>query len=344
MEARTINTKQNLISWGAIIGGVITVLALSILLSVLGTGLGFTMVGTYADQPAQGMGTAISIWSFISVLISLAVGGLVAGRLAGAAGGSHGFLVWATSLIIAIILSGMLLGGALRAAGNIVGSIASATGSAASGMASALSGQGDDIKQLLNTSLGQMGQDAGLPPDQTPQDILAALQNSQVAALRPDYLANEMAATRDDIRQSISAAMKQPDALDDELDRLTDKLKQRTDKISADIKRDDVHIALSRNTNMTPEEVNQATDTVIGDKRQMAAQVKQRLEALEQNIDHAKAEIRQMKDQAKQKADAAAKTIASSALWSFFALLIGAVVSALCGLAGVRTAHRYRWE
>lgn len=343
MDTHTINATPRIISWGAIIGGVITVLALSILLSVLGTALGFTMVDPYSDRPVDGVGTAISIWSFVSVLISLAAGGVVAGRLGGAEGASHGFLVWATSLIIAIIISGMLIGGALRAAGNLVGSIASVTGSAVSGMASSMAGSDDDMQNMVNATLGQMGENAGLPPDQTPQNVLAALQQSRVEALRPDYLAKELSATKDDVQSAFSAVMKQPDSLDAEMDRLTDKLKQRTDKISADIKREDVRQALTENTRMSPEEVNQATDSVIENKRQAAAAVKQRLNELEQNVDSARARLLEMKEQAKQKADAAAKVIATSALWSFFALLVGAVVSALCGWWGVKSGCRYQF-
>ncbi|NDL64962.1 CAP-Gly protein [Acerihabitans arboris] len=342
METRTINAKRRLISWGAIIGGVITVLALSVLHSVLGAGLGFTMVDPYSAQPAEGVGTAITVWSFVSILISLAVGGFVAGRLAGTAGISHGFLVWATSLIIAIIISSMVVGGAMRAAGNLIGSIASATGSTISGMASSLTDD-DGIKDMLDDAMGQMGVDTGLTGDKTPQNVMAALQNSNVETLRPDYLARELAATKRDVQAAATAIMKQPDNMDAEMDRLSDKLKQRADEISVDIKRDDVHQALARNTNMTPEEINQATDGVIRGKQRMTMEVKQRLEELEHNVDSARSELRQMKEQAKQKADAAAKAIATSALWSFLALLVGLVVSALFGLWGVRTAYRFHF-
>lgn len=342
METRTITAKPRIISWGAIIGGVITVLALSVLHSVLGTGLGFTMVDPYSEQPVAGVGTAVTVWSFVSILISLAIGGFIAGRLAGAAGLSHGFLVWATSLIIAIIISSMLIGGAMRAAGNIIGSIASATGSTVSGMASSLTDNGG-MKDMLNDAMGQMEVDTVLPGDQTPQNVTAALAKSDVEALRPDYLANELSATKDDVQAAATAIMKQPDNMAAEMDSLSAKLKQRADKISGDIKRDDVHKALARNTSMSPEEVNQATDNFIRNKQHMTEEVKQRLDSLEHNVETAKGQLEQMKEQAKQKADAAAKAIAKSALWSFFALLIGLVVSALCGLWGARTTHRFHF-
>jgi uncharacterized protein YoxC len=341
METHAINATPRVTSWGAITGGVITVLAISILLSVLGAALGFTMVDPYADQPAEGVGTAVTIWSFISILISLAFGGFVAGRLAGGAGISHGFLVWATSLIIAIIISSLVIGGALRMAGNIVGSIASATGSMASGVVSTLANNSGNLKNLMNGSLNHLMLDTGLPPDQTPQNIVRALQNSQIDALQPDYLSKQLMAAKDDVQSAISAIMKNPDSLDNEMDQLTDKLKQRSDSLAAGIKRDDVHQALASNTAMTPEQVDQATDSVMRNTQRMTAEVNQRLEALEQNVAQAKNDMQQWKEQAKEKADAAAKAIAKSTLWSFIALLIGALVGAACGLWGARTAYKY---
>lgn len=56
METHTLTATPRATSWGAIIGGVIIVLAISILLSVLGTAFGFTMAAPYSEQPAQSLG------------------------------------------------------------------------------------------------------------------------------------------------------------------------------------------------------------------------------------------------------------------------------------------------
>lgn len=92
------------ISWGSVIGGVITVLAVSLLLSTLGTSLGFSIVDPTSDDPINGAGTTVVIWSAVSIIISLAAGAFIAGRLAANDGLIHGFLVWATSLIVAAVL------------------------------------------------------------------------------------------------------------------------------------------------------------------------------------------------------------------------------------------------
>ncbi|MCC8173668.1 MAG: hypothetical protein LIO65_04580 [Odoribacter sp.] len=100
------NRKINRISWGSIIGGIVTVLAISFLLSLIGTSISLFMLDPLDSDPFAGVGTSFGIWTVISILISLAAGGFVAGKLAAKDGIIHGFLTWASSLIIAIILGG----------------------------------------------------------------------------------------------------------------------------------------------------------------------------------------------------------------------------------------------
>lgn len=57
------------ISWGSVIGGVITVLAVSLLLSTLGTSLGFSIVDPTSDDPINGAGTTVVIWSLFQSLL-----------------------------------------------------------------------------------------------------------------------------------------------------------------------------------------------------------------------------------------------------------------------------------
>lgn len=58
-EAKDIKT----ISWGSIIAGVVTVMAVSILLSTLGSSLGFAMVEPKSDDPVNGVGMAVGLWT-----------------------------------------------------------------------------------------------------------------------------------------------------------------------------------------------------------------------------------------------------------------------------------------
>src|SRR5690606_6368974 len=175
IEVTTTHEHARVASWGAIIAGAVTVLAVSILLSMLTTSLGLGMVDAQARNPLEGVGMAVGFSSAVAVLISLAAGGFVAGRLAGHAGFTHGFLTWAVAMLVAIVLSVMAISGAARTTASAVGSVASAAGSvagaagnAAGGAASALAGAVDD-KLIGEFDL-----------DQTRRDLRSQLRNTQI--------------------------------------------------------------------------------------------------------------------------------------------------------------------
>lgn len=98
--------------------------------------------------------------------------------------------------------------------------------------------------------------------------------------------------------------------------------------------------ALAENTDMTPQEVDQTVKNLVEAKNKTAQLVNQRLDDAEAKINQAKQEYVELKQKAREQAAAAADELSRAALWSFFALLIGAVVSALAGLWGVNTNAR----
>ncbi|MFT4464747.1 MAG: hypothetical protein ACMX3H_08555 [Sodalis sp. (in: enterobacteria)] len=67
------------------------------------------MVDPWAQRPAGGIGTTMTLWTAAALLLSLLAGGFVAGRLAMMAGVTHGFLTWALSLLLAVIISGFII-------------------------------------------------------------------------------------------------------------------------------------------------------------------------------------------------------------------------------------------
>lgn len=125
-----VGDRKN-ISWGAVIAGVVTFLALTILLSLITAALGLGMADLTSNNPGEGVGVATGISSVITLAIALAGGGYVAGLLAGRAGLIHGFLTWATSLLVIVVLAGALVGNILGAAGTVVGGVTSSLSNAA---------------------------------------------------------------------------------------------------------------------------------------------------------------------------------------------------------------------
>ncbi|MCS3408469.1 YrzE family protein [Serratia sp. AKBS12] len=329
------------VSWGSIIGGVITVLAISLLLSTLGTSLGFAIVDPTSNDPVNGAGTTVVIWSAISIIVSLAAGAFVAGHLAGNDGLIHGFLVWATALLVAAVLGGIVLGGTIKATGNALGSIASATGSVVSGAGSVVGGGIKGVANAGQQAFAELNLDTKLQPEQLEDNVVAALRKSKIETLQPEYMQQQLDGAKNDIGEAVKQLAVNPDNSDTVIQGLVDRLKKRGESLTQDVDRDSLTTALNQNTDMTPAEVNKTVDNIIVAKQKTAQLVNQRLNDMQSKIEQAKQRYAELKQKAREQAAAAADVLARSALWSFFALLAGAVVSALAGLWGVKRGRHH---
>lgn len=333
-EIRFANLKKR-VSWGSIFGGVITVLSISILLSMVGTSIGLFMFDPTADNPTSGIGATVSVWTIISLIVSLIAGGFVAGKLAGNDGIIHGFLVWASTMIITVIIGAFLAMGAVKLTANILGSLSSVTGSVLSGVGSAVgqgaSGLSDQVKSLFDNIDFNTDDQENLPAN-----IRTALQKSGVKELQPAYLQNQLKAVKQDLDKSVKKLVTHPKDADDIINGFLDRLQKRANKLADNINRDDVTKAIANNTNLSKAEVDQAVNQYIDLTNTAIQKGKEEIRNLQQTIENAKQELQQMKQKALEEAKEASKAAARTALISFFAMLVGAVICAIAGLYGTR--------
>lgn len=136
------------VSWAAVIAGAVIAAALTITLLTGGTGLGFLAVSPWHNDGASGEGLAIGtiIWLFVTQIIAYGVAGYVTGRLrtkwTDVRGDeiyfrdtAHGFLVWALSSVVGIVLLGSatasLVSGTAKVGATIAGASVGAVGAAA---------------------------------------------------------------------------------------------------------------------------------------------------------------------------------------------------------------------
>ena len=152
------------ISWAAIFGGVILVVAVQLLLGLLGAGIGLGTVNTNAGSTpdASSFGIGAGVWWVISSIIALGFGGYAAAWLAGIEikwdGILHGLITWGIATLLTIYLL-------TSAVGSVIGGGFSAIGSAASAAGSGVK----DAAQPL-------AQAAGVSPDMLQQQAQAYLQ------------------------------------------------------------------------------------------------------------------------------------------------------------------------
>lgn len=319
------------VSWGSVFGGVMTVLAISILLSVLGTSIGLYMLDPLADHPASGIGTTVGIWSAVALIISMIAGGFVAGKLAGVDGMIHGFLVWATTLIFAAIVGVMLTIGAAKLTVNALGAVSSVAGNIISGAGSVVGSGISALSDQAKEHFGDIDFNTDIKGEDIPQNIRKALAQSGIKELQPNYLQDQLKEVKSDLGKSVKKVIANPEDADNIINKFMDRLKKRTDKITQNIDRNDLAKAIANNTNLSKAEADKAIDQYIDMINKTTAEAKQQINNLEQSLKNAAQEWKEIKHEALITADEATDAAAKSALISFFAILAGAI---LCSIAG----------
>jgi hypothetical protein len=144
------------VSWGAILAGGAAAAALSLVLLILGAGLGFSAVSpwTFDSRTAAALGASTIVWISVTQLLASGLGGYLAGRLRTKwvdvmrdevyfRDTAHGFLAWCVaSLGTAVVLTsvvGAVVGSGLEAGATVAGGAVQAGAAAAPERASSSS-------------------------------------------------------------------------------------------------------------------------------------------------------------------------------------------------------------
>lgn len=193
------------VSWGAIFAGAVGAAALSLVLVVLGTGLGMSAVSPWASDgiEASTFGWATAAWLTFIALAASGVGGYLAGRLRTKWAGlhtdevyfrdtAHGFLAWAVATLITVAMVSSALGSAVsagaKAGASVVAgaaetalSVGSAGAAAAAGSMASQSDGGamDDPLAYVTDTLFRTPADGGAAADAASNDASRIAARSQ---------------------------------------------------------------------------------------------------------------------------------------------------------------------
>src|SRR5689334_9085958 len=190
----TTVSESGAVSWGAVIAGAVGAAALSLVLFVLGSGLGLAVVSPWAHEGASATAVSVGtiVWVTVVQLLASALGGYLAGRLRSRwvqthtnevyfRDTAHGFLAWAVStLLMATLLSSALTGlvaGGAKAGAVMAGSMAAS--------------ENYTVDSLLRSP-----DDNGNTPDKAPEvaSIFAnAMKDGELGAQDKQYLAQLVA-------------------------------------------------------------------------------------------------------------------------------------------------------
>jgi hypothetical protein len=113
IQQTEITPIRSRVSWSAVFAGAVVALAVYVLLTTFGAALGFTMAERVTERS---LGVSAAIWSIVSVLVALFIGGFVTAQCAvgqtHAEGVIHGIILWGVvfTALLWLLASGMSLG------------------------------------------------------------------------------------------------------------------------------------------------------------------------------------------------------------------------------------------
>jgi hypothetical protein len=170
------------ISWPAIFGAVILVIAIQVLLSLLGVGIGLGTVNTNGGNTpgAAVLGIGAGVWWIISSFVALLVGGYVAGWLAGIEtrrdGVLHGLVAWGIATLLSFWLLTSAVGGIVGSGFSMLRNVSAVTGK---GMSDAMTlraqGGGSSPDSLQQTAQAYLQRTDTDPSMMSPQDAQTAV-------------------------------------------------------------------------------------------------------------------------------------------------------------------------
>jgi hypothetical protein len=293
----TTLTDDGAVSWGAVVAGAVGAAALSLVLFLLGTGLGLAVVSPWDSERLSGTAAGVStiVWVTVVQLLASVLGGYLAGRLRSRwvtvhtnevffRDTAHGFLAWAVATLLMATLLSSAIGTAVATAAKAGGEVAkSAAAMAGAGAAAAATSEDK----------------GGINPVGYFVDSL--FRPSDTASANPAPTASPNAAQSTAPDRSAEVTRIFANALE------SGQLGESDQRYLGQL--------VASNTGMTPADAEQrVTDTFT---------------RLKQNLEQAK--IR-----AKQVADDARKASAALALWLVVSLFVGAFMASLAATFGGR--------
>lgn len=181
------------LSWGAIFGGTVAALGVGILLHTLGFALGLTAIDPSDPSTFRASSIFTGIWSVVTSITALFVGGMVASRGAGVMTRSgamiHGLVMWGFTTLVGTWLL-------LTVVAHVIGGVASVGKAAVQAGAGAVTGAASKVEQA---DLGRVAENLGIDADAALAPVNARLRAENM----PDITAEELlGASRDVLRRA----------------------------------------------------------------------------------------------------------------------------------------------
>jgi hypothetical protein len=305
------------ISWGAVFAGLIVSVMVSLVLATLGMSIGLGAVNPMEEaNPFAGLGMGAALWWVISSLIALFCGGWVAARMAGIPkrfdGALHGVLAWG----LVTLLTFYFLGTAI---GRLVGGVSSMVGQGMSAVGKGVSGMAPQAAETVKQELQRQGIEVDRIKQEGEQMLRQAVQpltqpGPQGQPGQPAQAGRTGQAAQGGAAMAATDPSQAAGQLKDIIQRMKDGAATQADKDAA------ANIIASR-TGKSPQESRATVDKWSVTLQQSA-----------QKMEKVKAEA---EAKAREWGQAAASGMSKASMWTFIALILGGLASALGGRLGI---------
>lgn len=203
------------VNWGAIIAGAVVATAATLILVLVGSGFGLTIISPWPSQSSSAATVVAStaIWLVVTQWISSCLGGYIAGRLRRRWTGvhsdevvfrdsAHGLLVWSlATLLIAGLLGSTLsaiVNSAVKTASNVAASATEGAASATNSSATTAYFIDALFRPTDPSRLAEPGAQEAV--GQATRIFAMSIANGQVAESDKNYLASWLRTARDSLR------------------------------------------------------------------------------------------------------------------------------------------------
>jgi len=248
------------VSWAAIAAGAVAAIASTLILMVLGAGVGLSMVSPWygAGASAATVGVSAVVWLVIVQWLSSGVGGFLAGRLRTKwvalhthevffRDTAHGFLTWSLASVVGALIFASVtasgVSGVAKGTTEIAGAAAVGAGAASAGKQGNRSGDANGgnayFVDTLFRSSNPTDADKGDPRAETARILARSVQDDGHVALSPadrTYVAQLVAArtgiSQPDAEQRVDNVVNQLNDAEQKARQAADTVRKRTAQLS----------------------------------------------------------------------------------------------------------------
>lgn len=234
--ALPVESSKSAMSWGPILGGAFAAVGVTLILLLLGSGVGLTMVSPWSGESnsAATVGVTAAVWLVVIQWLSSALGGYLTGRLrtkwAAVHTGevffrdtAHGFISWAVATVFVVGFLASSLTSLAGAGASTVGAAATAAGAAGAAATTSSASTSPDLSTSYFTDAllrpervsANASRDNGAASVEVSRILLNDAVNGEVPEGDKSYIASIVAArtglSDTDARTRVDTVLKQID-------------------------------------------------------------------------------------------------------------------------------------